>query len=282
MDNSSDVFSTAAAGSTVSFAQNPFNTDRGERGNSGFDYRNIFGLAFTYDLPFYKEQHGAIGRLLGGWEMNTTYRYASGQPFTVIQFAGDSTYCDSTGALSAFYDACRPIVSNPAAPLNSVGICTDPAAADCGIIDGAAFLQSGGTTVVPTTMRAVHWIQNEDNAALFFGSPFKGTPRNTLRGQPISTVNFSMYKNIKVRENLTFQFQAVAFNVLNTQYRGAPDPVLDDVGVNTPGVGPAFLSTAYNFDGGGNNLEGGGNASANLTYDGLTRRRLLFGLKLIF
>src|SRR5205823_1620727 len=202
LDNSSEVFSSAAGGSTVSFAQNPFNIDRGERGNSGFDYRNVFGLTFIYDLPFYKEQRGAIGRLLGGWEMNTTYRYASGQPFTVIQAAGDSSYCDTTGTLSPFYDACRPIVSNPGAPLNSVGVCTDPSLPDCGISD---FL-----TGVPTTMSAVHWIENEDNAALFLGSPFKGTPRNTLRGQPISTVNLAMFKNIKVRENLTFQFQAEA------------------------------------------------------------------------
>jgi hypothetical protein len=273
MDNSSEVFSSAAGGSTVSFAQNPFNIDRGERSNSGFDFPNIFGLAFIYDLPFAKEQHGFAGHLLGGWQLNTTYRYTSGQPFTVIQDHA-SSYCDLTSTMSSSFDACRPIVSNAAAPLATVGACTDPTLPDCGIVDFV--------TGLPTTMSAVHWIQNEDNAALFFGSPFKGTPRNTFRGQPISTVNLAVFKNIKISERLTFQFQAQAFNVLNTQYRGVPDPVIDDVAQNTPGVGPAFMSTAYNFNGGGNNLEGGGNSSANLTYDGIGRRRLLFGGKIIF
>jgi len=85
--------------------------------------------------------------------------------------------------------------------------------------------------------------------------------------------------DFKIGERVTLQFQAQAFNLLNTQYRGAPDPVIDDVTLGPP---PAFNSTAYNFNGGGNNLEGGGNSSANLTYDGIGRRRLLFGLKLLF
>jgi hypothetical protein len=300
LDNSSEIFSTAAAGSTVSFAQNPFNTDRGERGNSGFDFPNLFGLAFIYDLPFEKDQRGLLGHVLGGWQLNTTYRYSSGQPLTVIQASGDSGYCDQTSTMSSFYDACRPILSNARLPMQSVGQYCDGSPFTCVVDPTTGSAQPLGTLIAfgdpcfgtydpvnqtgctPATISGAHWIQNSNAAALFLGSPFKGTPRNTLRGQPISTVNLAVFKNIKISEKLTFQFQAQAFDVLNTQYRGAPDPVLEDVGQNTPGVGPAFLSTAYNFNGGGNNLEGGGNSSANLTYDGIGRRRLLFGGKLIF
>ena len=274
MDNASEIFSTAAAGSTLSFAQNPFDIDRGERGNSGFDFRHIFGLAFIYDLPFAKDQRGLVGKLLGGWELNSTYRYSTGQPFTVIQAAGDSPYCDSTLTMSSFYDACRPILASSGAPLNSVGVCTDSTLGDCGLVDFV--------TGTPTTRNSVHWIQNNDQAALFFGSPFLGVGRNTLRGQPISTANLAVFKNFKVRENLSVQFQAQAFNVLNVQYLGAPIPVLDDVAIQAPGAPPAFMSTAYNFNGGGNNIEGGGNSTANATFDGIGRRRLLFGLKVIF
>ena len=100
-----------------------------------------------------------------------------------------------------------------------------------------------------------------------------------MRGQPINTANLSIYKNTKIGEKLTLQFQATAFNITNTQFRGVPDPVLDDSGAATPSP---FQSTAYNFNGGGNNFQGGGTFSSNLTYDGIGRRRLLFGLKLIF
>jgi hypothetical protein len=53
--------------------------------------------------------------------------------------------------------------------------------------------------------------------------------RNTLRGTPISTANFAVFKNIKITEGVTAQFQAQAYNIMNTQFRGVPDPVLDDV-----------------------------------------------------
>ena len=274
MDNASEIFSNAAGGSTLSFAQNPFNIDRAERANSGIDFPRVFGLTVLYDLPFAKEQHGFLGHALGGWQVNTTYRYTSGQPYTTIQDHA-STLCDPTSTLSSTYDACRPIVSNPAAPLNSVGACTDATAPDCGIVD----FVSGA----PTSMSAVHWIQNEDIAAQFFGSPFLGTPRNTLRGDAVSTANLAVFKNFKFGERVSLQFQAQAFNVLNHMFRGVPDPVLDDVGLGgTNGIPTAFQSTAFNFSGGGNNLEGGGSSTANGTFDGIGRRRLLFGLKLIF
>jgi hypothetical protein len=268
LDNASEIFSTAAGGNTLSFAQNPFDTNRAERGNSGIDFRHLFGLALVYELPFYKGQQGLLGHVLGGWQLNSTYRYSTGQPYTTIQFH-DSGVCDPTSTMSAFYDACRPILSNPGAPLFASGFCTDPTLPDCGISDFV--------TGAATTMSAVHWILNDDTAAAFFGSPYKGVGRNTLRGQPISTVNLGVFKNVKISERVKLQFQAQAFNLLNTMFLGNPDPVLDDVGAGTP---PPFQSVAYNFSGGGNNLEGGG--SSNATNDGIGRRRLTFGLKLVF
>jgi len=141
--------------------------------------------------------------------------------------------------MSGTYDACRPIVSNAAAPLSSAGICTDSTASDCGISDFV--------TGAATTMSAVHWIYNDSTAAGFFGTPFAGAGRNVLRGQPISTANpsarpthqhgqpistanLSFYKDTKISERLTLQFQATCYNIMNTQFSGAPDPVLDDAG----------------------------------------------------
>jgi outer membrane receptor protein involved in Fe transport len=273
-DNASEVYSTISGGNTVSFAQNPFNSDRGERAVSGIDYPHVIGVTFVYEIPFQKEQHGFVGHALGGWQLSSTYRYNVGQPYTTIQFHNSGSLCDHSSTMSGTYDACRPILSNAAAPLSSTGICTNPTASDCGISD---FL-----TGTATTMSAVHWIYNDPNAATFFGTPFAGAGRNILRGQPISTANLSFYKDTKVSERLTLQFQATAFNILNTQFRGVPDPVLDDAGAVPAGQPSPFQSTAYNFNGGGNNFEGGGTFSSSLVYDGIGRRRLLFGMKLKF
>ena len=122
-------------------------------------------------------------------------------------------------------------------------------------------------TGLPTTISAVHWIYNDPTSAAFFGTPFAGAGRNILRGQPISTANLGVFKNIKVTEKINLQFQAQAFNVMNVQFLGVPDPRINNVG--------SFQTTKFNSN-------GGLTFAGSTVYDGIARRRLLFGLKLIF
>jgi len=269
IDNTSEVFSTVAGGNTLAIAQNPFDTSRGEKGNSGIDYPHVFGMTLIYDVPFYKSQHGFVGKALGGWQINSTYRYTTGQPYTTIQVrpvlvfgpnSGLPDLCDFGGTLSTTFSACRPFVSNPGAPLGTVGFCTDPSASDCGILDYA--------TGNPTTRDAVHWIANNVLSAQFFGTPFGGVGRNTLRGQNISTSNVALFKNTKLSERFTLQLRATAYNVFNHQFRGNPDPILEDVG-----------ST---FQNNLSNPSGGGTFAGNNIADGILQRRLELGAKIIF
>jgi hypothetical protein len=263
IDNASEVFSTIGGGNTLAYAQNPFNTSGAERANSGIDFPHVVGVAVVYDLPFYKAQHGLLGHVLGGWQANTTYRYTSGQPYTTIQRYVNGSLCDPTGNFGGNYDACRPIVANAAAPLATVGQynCTGTTASTCSLTDFV--------TGLPTTTSAVHWIQNSPAAAIVYGTPFAGVGRNTLRGQDISTANLAFFKNTRITEKLTAQFQAQAYNVMNTQFRGVPDPILNDV---TRG---SFQNTNFNSN-------GGLTFAGNINTDGIGRRRLLFGMKLIF
>jgi outer membrane receptor protein involved in Fe transport len=259
IDNASEVFSTLGGGNTLAYAQDPFNTSGPERANSGIDFPHVVGIAVVYDLPFYRTQKGLVGHVLGGWQVNTTYRYTSGQPYTTIQREVPGSLCDPAGNFGGNYDACRPILSNTSAPLATVGTyagCPQPGL--CDFVTGAAI-----------TPADVHWIQNTPEAAQVYGTPFAGVGRNTLRGQNISTSNLSFFKDINITERLKAQFQAQAFNVFNTQFRGVPDPILDDVARGT------FQSTDFNSN-------GGLTFAGNLTTDGIGRRRLLFGLKLIF
>jgi hypothetical protein len=261
IDNSSEVFSTLAGGNTLSFSQSPFDTNRAERGVSGLDFPHLASIALIYELPFYKKQEGLVGRMLGGWQWQSTWRYASGQPVTVVQFK-EGPFCDPTNTFSGTFDACRPIVSNPLAAIDSVGRCTDFTLADCGLISE--------DTGDPTSFSNVHWVLNDPNAALFFGSPYLGTPRNTVRGETTNAVNLGIYKNTKLTERLNLQFQFLVFNVLNHQFRGTPDPLAQDLSL---AAGGSFMNTAFNNS---------GNFQANSTELGINRRRLQFGLKLIF
>ncbi len=267
IDNSSEIFSNLAGGNTLAIPQNPFNTGRGEKGNSGIDFPHVFGLTVIYDLPFYKSQHGFVGKALGGWQINSTYRYSTGQPYTTVQLrpsfifgAGEPTLCDFRGTLSTFFGACRPFVSNPSAPLDAVGFCLDGSAPDCGIVD---------TSFAPTTLSAVHWVESNIEAAHFFGSPFSGSGRNTLRGQNLSTANLALFKNTKLTERVTLQLRATAYNAFNHQFRGVPDPLLEDV----------FSGTFQNNFG---NPNGGNTFAGNPVADGILQRRLELGAKIIF
>jgi hypothetical protein len=275
IDNTSEVYSSGAGGNTLSFAQNPFNTSRAERGVGGYDFPQVFGLTFIYDLPFYKNGKGFTGKILGGWQLNSTYRYTSGQAYTTVDSRFDGNYntigaslCDPTATMSTLYDACRPILSNPAAPVASVGICDPSVPKGCSVLN---YL-----TGAPSSASAVRWIVNDNTAAAAFGSPYLGAGRNILRGQPISTVNMSMFKNLKLTERVTFQLRATAYNLLNTQYLGNPDPLVLDVfpPPGSPYVG-SFQNVLYNPN-------GGFTFSANCVYDGICQRRLEFGGKIIF
>jgi hypothetical protein len=289
IDNASEVYSSLGGGSTLNAEQNPFNIGAPERANSGTDFPHVVGVTVVYDLPFYKNQHGFAGKVLGGWQFNSTYRYTTGQPYTTIESyvnnplfgtAGDpsgASLCDPGQDWGGRFDACRPILSNTSLPINSVGqYCNGTL--ECQNSGGVAYplgtlinftdgCFGGGCAVTPIT--GAHWIHNDPISAQVLGTPYAGAGRNILRGQPISTTNLAMFKNIKINERVTAQFQAQAFDVMNTQFRGVPDPLLDHVGQGS------FQNTDFNAN-------GGLTFAGNTTTDGIGRRRLLFGLKLIF
>jgi hypothetical protein len=264
IDNASEAFSTNA-GTVFALAQNPFDTSKAERAVSNYDFPHVFGLLWVYDLPSWHQQSRFLGRLLGGWQINGTYRYTSGQPWTVEQNSGQGL-CDPANFTAGTLDTCRPILNNPRAAFNSVGQCMTPGAADCGLVS----VNTGN----PIAMDQAHWIINDVNAATFFGSPFLGVRRNTERGQPVSTVNMAVFKNTKITERLTIQLQAQAFNLFNHQWLGIPIQNVNNAANSVSGINQ-FGSLAFN-----NN--GGDVFAGNIITDGIGRRRLQFGAKLIF
>jgi hypothetical protein len=265
IDNSFEVFSRTGVGG-FALAPNMFNQNQPERASSTISFPNVFSTNWVYDFPWYKSQTGALGHLLGGWEYTGTYRFVSGQLWTPSQFKGETGFVslgDPTNLFSSSIDNLRPIQSNPNAPLTSVGICTNPAAANCGLVDFVT-----GNPIA--SLSSVRWIYNDLNSAKFFGSPFAGVGRNPgLRGQTVNNTNMGVYKNTKVNERLMVQFRMTVFNVFNRQYRGVPDAFIDDVGLKIPTFGNNFSNSS-------------GLGEVNATQNGVARRRIQFGLKLIF
>jgi outer membrane receptor protein involved in Fe transport len=266
VDNASEAFSSLSGlGTLFNLSQSPFDVSKAERAVSSYDYPHVFGLLWVYDLPFRGTQKGLLGHLLGGWQINGTYRYTSGQPWTAVQNSGQGL-CDPTDFTGGTLDTCRPILSSASAPVNSVGVCNNAGASDCGV--------TNLTSNSATTLSQVHWLINNIAAEQFFGSPFLGVGRNTQRGQPVNTVNMAVFKNTRITERITIQLQAEAYNLFNHQWLGVPN-----VDVNSANIGGAnqFGSLAFNPNGGDSNF-----GTANIISDGIGRRRLQLGAKIIF
>jgi Carboxypeptidase regulatory-like domain len=245
IDNASEIDSTFAGGTTIAYAQNPLNLSLGERGVNGQSYTNVIGSKITYTLPFDKEQKGLVGRVLGGYRVNAFYTFNTGQPFTPYQSAfsqspninpnDPKTYlsnCDSAfnGYFNSGFDVCRPVLANPKAPIGSVGINTGQ-----GYMDYA----TPGKTIARND---VHWIYDNQYEAAALNTQYPGVGRNTLRGQDWSSLDASVYKDVRVNERVTLQLQLTAWNALNHAYFATPDALLDDV-LKSPQSG--FLNHYY-------------------------------------
>jgi outer membrane receptor protein involved in Fe transport len=272
IDNVSEIFSTASGGVTIASSQDPFDVSVAERGDSAVSFPHVLTVYYNYDLPFYKSQQGVLGHFLGGWSVNSTYRYTSGQvwnPITHPGFSGNNSSCQNSFQ-NAFFNLfglgaisnCRFILGSTSAPLDTVGQCTNSALADCGLVDFY--------TGAPITLDAVRWIVNDNAASQFLGTPYGGSGRNIVRGDTIQAINLSIFKTTNITEKVKVRFEAQAYNILNRQFRGVP------------GTLPEFGNADNDGDFGNTFFNDSGGDSANPTFSGIGRRRLVFGLKVIF
>lgn len=283
LDNVSEIYSTLGGGNSNAFAQSPFDLSQSERGLSGLDFPQLTSVYMIFKVPFFRDQKTLAGRVLGGWQVNPTWRFASGQPYSVQQglhsdstsFATpfDTTLCDPTQTTGST-PPCRPILANPRAPIDTVGLCLNSAAGDCGLADYYSTPQfTGDPTSAPrgVAKQQVHWIVNDLTAAKYYGTPFAGARRNLQRGDSINNANLAVLKDFKVGERVTFQARATAFNVLNRQYRGTPG-INVDFG-SFAETGGSFANTFFNAS---------GNGETNSVFSGIDRRRVEIGGKIIF
>jgi hypothetical protein len=272
LDNVSEIFATGTAGNTLFASQNPFQTGDAERSISGLNTPQALTVSVTESIPFFKEQHGLVGHVLGGWAVSGSYVYGSGQPFTPRQggvFGGvnsrlsaNGNYFD-TNFVNAFVgDAARPFYGNVNAPASTVGIfCGDlvsllgAAATNCASFgagnnqllsfnalnapqgcDPRGFLRGSACTtlnLVPITTNDARFIINMHTAQKVFGTPFGNVPRNPLVDAPSNRLDATIFKNIKMGERGNFEMRMTATNALNHFNYSSIDPNMEDAGLGT-------------------------------------------------
>ncbi len=245
-----------------------------EYGNAGFDIRHVFTLAGSYSLPGVKSP----GQMLEGWQLNMGVILMSPLPVMAVDTLDDTS---GTGDLQD-----RWTLAGPPSSIEAGGITRVP----CYGAAGSKFFSAGCSSAVPqqcltaaaaepngpggTTglqQLAAIGCYLEGNAVIV--PPAQGTfgsmSRNELRGLPFENVDFSIFKDWKLKERLTAQFRAEFFNLLNT-----PQYVPQGQGTTTT----TSLSAPSTF---GVAASEAGAQVGTVTGTGLPRR-IQFGLKLIF
>jgi len=281
LDNVSEIFSTGAGGNTTTWAQNPFNTTSAEHSFSGLDIPHQWSILFTEELPFFKEQHGLAGHILGGWAMSGNFILASGQRYTPIQaFSAFSTATGNPydlGFLGAFigFDSARPFLGSLSAPATAVGIfagdacalfeptaggACDPSVSPTQLLSLTAMGPNCGKgatdslgnplpcAVVPVTSSQVRYITNAGTAQSVFGTPFGNTARNLSQDAITNTANFSVIKQVKLGEHASFEFRMSMLNALNHANFQSVDPFIEDAGQHAQGTGfgdPSVTNSTY-------------------------------------
>src|SRR5579864_3605894 len=227
-----DSLNATTSGGGPALASNPFNL-RSDWGLATFDVRNVAVANITYALPIGRGQrfladergivNGLIGALLTGWSVNSIVTLQDGFPFTPQLSYNPSNNGDTRNPVRPF---ANPAFTGPVI-LGTPQEWFNP----------AAFLAPSNTAA---------------NAG-FYGN----VGRNTLTGPGLATWDFSAVKDTRLRENLSLQFRAEIFNLLNRANFNLPNAV-----VFTPsGVSPT---------------------AGAITSTSTTARQVQFGLKLLW
>ena len=156
------------------------------------DRRHVLTANFVWELPWMRNQHGAVGHVLGGWQFSGVQTFQTGLPLTA--FIGNAT-CFGTGAncIDAIGSACfgaTPVGCR----VNQVG---DPNSGAPHSILGNWFNSAAFT--VPTSTQTD--IPSERPGA--------------IRAPGFWNTDLALFKNIKFTEAFTGQFRLESFNTFN-------------------------------------------------------------------
>jgi hypothetical protein len=202
IDDASEIFNPSPG--EIAVAQDSFNIDA-DRGRSTFDRPHRFAANAVYELPWFRDQRGFVGHVLGGWQFNGTVSLQSGAPFTPLNGT------DPTGALSGIDslvgNAIRPNVLSTL-PLSNMSV------EELFALRGAVSAANGNALF--QTLRPGQRVGNAG--------------RNILRADGINNLDFGIVKNTRITETQKLQLRADFFNATNTRDFGIPQATVTNAG----------------------------------------------------
>jgi len=205
----------------------PFNINNGY-GLQNFDRKFVFNTYAMIEDPWYKGQHGLIGRLAGGWSLSPVLAIGSGQPLGCGTFTDAQSFGAGDGANFFTTENC---ILTKAASGGSASLHNNAGA-------GAFNIFANPDGVLSTLRPAILGLDTSTGGVGVF------------RGLPYWNVDLRVVKDIKIRERIGLQFQYVVTNVFN--HPVFSDPAVGDaqtgLGVD-PTVGPGSSFGVVNSQG---------------------------------
>jgi hypothetical protein len=159
---------------------NPYNVHALETGNSDLDLRHRFIAYTTYELPFGKGTNGMRKLVTAGWQTNAILVWNSGSPFTITDnfTNGQTVFNNAIGAAGPDRpnQVADPHVSNPSIS---------------------------------------EWF-NRNAFVVPQPGEIGNAPRNGLFGPHFRHFDFSLFKDIALKESVKLQLRSEFFNLTNT------------------------------------------------------------------
>jgi Carboxypeptidase regulatory-like domain/TonB dependent receptor len=164
-----------------------------------FDRPQRFVVSYSYDLPvpdgsFWNNQ------IFKGWSVSGIVTYQSGLPFSVTDSTSGGAFGQTGGGTASFSGACSSI--------------------------DAAYTQGSRTDILnhflnPACFRTASLVPSGAAGATGFGD----VPRNAFRGPMQQNWDFSIIKNIRLKETHDLRFRMDVFNLWNHPVFGFPSAV---------------------------------------------------------
>ena len=201
--------------------QNANNTNA-EYADGDFDIRHRLTLTAGYALPSKK----GFGQLLEGWKMNSILNLHSSQPWNVTDLENDFS---GAGDSADRWDLLGKASDFPSGS-SSIPFCTGPT--NCSVLSSVSGIQSFYSPSASAAMWAKCAAAAPDPTTLAVGGcyvsrngnsvivpPLAGTfgtmGRNIFRDNGFKDLDFSVFKNFRIKERLNAEFRAEIFNLFN-------------------------------------------------------------------
>lgn len=212
ISNADEVFSPGfGAAESATFAiPAVFGGDRLDRAVSTFDKTHRATFTYVIESPWFREQRGFVGKLLGGFQISGVTTYETGSPYSVLNgFDSDGT----TGANRPNFNpnGQRGVRAVPQVDANNfITGYINPEVIIGRTTSGSPIFQ----TIDPNT---AEFIVNPTYVPGLAGSVvrFGGLGRNTQRTPPINNTNLNLLKRIKIGESRTIELRTEMFNAFN-------------------------------------------------------------------